>query len=126
MQIMAREVKLLKKCLKGDSQAFKAIVTEYQDLICAITFSATANIQQSEELAHQTFINAWKNLSQLKDLSKFRPWLCTIARNNIRNFINKTKRDIIAKAKPMDNMQCYTMPQRIKKNMENFSKSIES
>ncbi len=101
---MAREVKLLKKCLKGDSQAFEVIVAKYQQLVCAITFSGTADVQQSEELAHRTFINAWKNLSQLKDLARFRPWLCTIARNNIRNFINKNQRDIIAKAKPMENI----------------------
>jgi len=104
MLTMTREVKLLKKCLKGDPQAFEVIVSKYQELICAITFSATADVQQSEELAHQTFINAWKNLSQLKELARFRPWLCTIARNNIRNFINKNKRDIIAKAKPMENI----------------------
>jgi len=101
---MAREVKLLKKCLKGSSQAFEVIVEKYQELICAITFSGTADVQQSEELAHQTFVNAWKNLSQLKDLSKFRPWLCAIARNNIRDFINKSQRDIIVKAKPMENI----------------------
>ena len=75
---MAREVKLLKKCLKGDSQAFGMIVAKYQELVCAITFSAAADVQLSEELAHQTFINAWKNLSQLKDLAKFRPWLLKI------------------------------------------------
>lgn len=104
MITMAREVKQLRMCLKGDPRAFEVIVSKYQELICAITFSGTADVQQSEELAHQTFINAWKNLSQLKDLSRFRPWLCTIARNNIRNFINKNQRDIIAKAKPMENL----------------------
>ncbi|MHC4315036.1 MAG: RNA polymerase sigma factor, partial [Planctomycetota bacterium] len=80
------------------------IVAKYQELICAITFSGVTDVQQSEELAHQTFINAWKSLSQLKDLSKFRPWLCTIARNNIRNFLNKKQRDIIAKTKAMENI----------------------
>ena len=99
-----REVKLLEQCLKGKLKAFEAIVTNYQDLICAITYSGTTDVQQSEELAHETFINAWKNLSQLKDLSRFRPWLCSIARNNIRNFLNKNQRDIIAKAKPMENI----------------------
>ena len=101
---MAKEVKLLRKCLKGDPQAFEVIVARYQDLVCAITFSGTADVQQSEELAHQTFISAWKNLSRLRDLSRFRPWLCTIARNNIRNFMNKKQRDIIAKARPMENV----------------------
>ncbi|MBN2588987.1 MAG: sigma-70 family RNA polymerase sigma factor [Sedimentisphaerales bacterium] len=99
-----KETKLLQQCLNGKLQAFEAIVTNYQDLVCAITYSGTADLQQSEELAHQTFINAWKNLSQLKDLSKFSPWLCSIARNNIRNFLNKNQRDIIAKAKPMENI----------------------
>jgi RNA polymerase sigma factor (sigma-70 family) len=104
MKTRANEVTLLKKCLKGDPKAFEVIVAKYQELVCAITYSGIADVQQSEELAHQTFINAWKNLSQLKNLSRFRPWLCTIARNNIRNFINKNQRDIIAKAKPMENI----------------------
>jgi len=104
MIVTAREVKLLKRCLEGDSQAFEIILEKYQGLICAITFSGTADVQQSEELAHQTFINAWKNLSQLKDLSKFRPWLCAIARNIIRDFLNQKQRDIIAKAGPIEHI----------------------
>jgi len=104
MGTTAKEVQLLKKCLKGNSQAFEGIVAKYQELICAITFSGVTDVQQSEELAHQTFINAWNKLPQLKDLAKFRPWLCTIARNNIRNFFDKSQRDIIAKAKPMENI----------------------
>jgi len=101
---MANEVILLKKCLKGDSRAFEVIVSRYQELVCAITYSGIADVQRSEELAHQTFINAWNKLSQLKDLSKFRPWLCSIARNNIRDFLKKSQRDIIAGAKPMENI----------------------
>ena len=49
-------------------------------------------------------MNAWNKLSQLKDLSKFRPWLCSIARNNIRDYLKKSQRDIIAGAKPMENI----------------------
>ena len=104
MRRTSREVRLLKKCLRGDPQAFEVIVAKYQELVCAITFSGTADVQQSEELAHQTFINAWKNLSQLNDLARFRPWLCTIARNNIRDSISNGQRDIIAKAKPMESI----------------------
>jgi len=104
MRTAAREIKLLEKCLQGNSQAFEVIVSKYQDLVCAITFSGVTDFQESEELAHQTFVNAWTNLSQLKDLSRFKPWLCTIARNNIRNFLNKNQRDIIAKSKAMENI----------------------
>ncbi|MHC4111751.1 MAG: RNA polymerase sigma factor [Planctomycetota bacterium] len=68
MRTTAKEIKLLEKCLKGNSQAFEVIVAKYQELICAITFSGITDVQQSEELAHQTFINAWILLQRLK------PW----------------------------------------------------
>ena len=69
MAAVVNEIKLLKRCLKGKPQAFEGLVAKYQELICAITFSATADLQLSEELAQRTFINAWKNLSQLVERS---------------------------------------------------------
>ncbi|MBE0534815.1 MAG: sigma-70 family RNA polymerase sigma factor [Phycisphaerae bacterium] len=104
MSAATREVKLLMRCLQGDTEAYAPIVSRYQDLVCGIIFSATANVEVSEELAHQTFVNAWKNLSQLNDLRRFRPWLCVIARNNVRNFLRKKRRDVISQAEPMENL----------------------
>ncbi|MHC4333443.1 MAG: sigma-70 family RNA polymerase sigma factor [Planctomycetota bacterium] len=102
MRTKASEVGQLRKCLQGDSKAFEGIVATYQELVCAITYSGTADVRRSEELAHQTFINAWHKLSQLRDLSKFRPWLCTIARNHVKSFKKGKKRDILQKAKPVE------------------------
>ena len=56
------EIQALKSCASGDSAAFGMIVNKYQSLICAITFSAVGQVEKSEELAQQAFINAWKNL----------------------------------------------------------------
>ncbi len=89
MRIRSDEKNLLKRCLKGDCKAFEIIVERYQGLICAVTYSGIANVQHSEELAQQTFLNAWSKLSQLNDLSKFHPWLCSIARNHV----NSSKRE---------------------------------
>ena len=99
---MYNEIELLKASMQGDTVAFEAIVNKYQSLICAITFSATADFEKSEELAQETFINAWKKLSQLKDMSKFRGWLCSIARNIIRNSFRSEKRDLLQKAVSLD------------------------
>lgn len=104
MTATAKEIELLSKCLKGDTKAFEVIVSNYQELVCAITYSGVPDLHRSEELAQQAFINAWSKLSQLKDLSKFRPWLCTIARNLVISFIRTKKRDILAKAKSMENI----------------------
>lgn len=98
------EIELLRACIDGKTKAFEEIVQKYQSFICAITFSATSDVEKSEELAQETFINAWKNLAQLKDLTKFRAWLCSIARSIIRNYFRRERRDVISHAKPIDEM----------------------
>ena len=99
------EIELLKSSMQGDTVAFEAIVNKYQSFICAITFSGTADLETSEELAQETFISAWRDLSQLQDLSKFRGWLCSIARNIIRNSFRSQKRDLLQKAVSLDQIQ---------------------
>jgi len=69
---MPSEVELLEASAKGDTTAFEVVVKKYQSLICAITFSATGDVEKSEELAQETFISAWKDLRQLEDPGKFR------------------------------------------------------
>jgi RNA polymerase sigma factor (sigma-70 family) len=99
---MPSEAELLGACVKGDTAAFEAIVGKYQSLVCAITYGATADLEQSEELAHEVFIKVWTNLSQLQDLSKFRAWLYAIIQNVIRNYYRSKKRDIVGKARPLE------------------------
>jgi len=89
---------LLQASLAGSTDAFGAIVQRYQTLVCAIAYSATGDIGRSEELAQQAFINAWKNLRQLKDLGKFRAWLCTIARNLTCQFVRRSSSDVVDQA----------------------------
>lgn len=99
------ESELLWASMRGNANAFEAIVQRYQSLVCAITFGATANVDKSEELAHEAFIRAWTNLAQLEDLAKFRAWLCTIARNIVRNYIRSKKRDVIGRAASLDKIR---------------------
>jgi RNA polymerase sigma factor (sigma-70 family) len=88
---MNQEMDWLKASLKGDTAAFERIVGQYQALVCSITLGATGRVETSEELAQETFLRAWKSLSQLKELDKFRAWLCSIARNCIQNYLRDQK-----------------------------------
>ena len=88
------EIELLKASLRGQTPAFEVIVQKYQSLICAITYSATGSVDKSEELAQEAFVKCWKNLDQLKDLTKFRAWLCSIVRHVINDSYRKQKSDI--------------------------------
>lgn len=107
MHPITNEIELLRASLTGNKKAFGTIVENYQSLICSITYSATGDFGRSEELAQETFIRAWKELNQLKDLSKFRAWLCTITRNLVRQSIKKRNKDIIDSAQAIENAAAF-------------------
>ncbi len=102
MQKMTKESELLQASIGGSREAFGSIVERYQSLICGIAYSWTGDVGKSEELAQETFIRAWKGLRQLKDLDRFRAWLCTIARNVVRTSIKRRRQDAIDSAELLE------------------------
>ncbi len=80
------EIELIQASQQGDAQAFEIIVRQYQSLVCAITYSGTGCMDASEELAQETLLLAWKNLTQLREPGKFQAWLCRIARNTVQDW----------------------------------------
>jgi len=71
---------LVADSLKGNREAFRRIVERYQTLIASLAYCATGNVSQSEDLAQETFVSAWKHLADLREPAKLRPWLCSITR----------------------------------------------
>jgi RNA polymerase sigma factor (sigma-70 family) len=96
------DAELVDGTLAGNRDAFSQIVSRYQSLVCSLTYSATGNLGQSEDLAQETFITAWKHLSQLRERDKLRAWLCGIARNRINNFLRREGREPLHKAGELD------------------------
>ena len=95
MSKTVNDIELLKSCLTGSTRSFEVLVQRYQSLVCALTYGATGSVDKSEELAQETFLLAWKNLRQLKDLAKFKAWLCQIARRVIQNWLRARKRETV-------------------------------
>jgi RNA polymerase sigma factor (sigma-70 family) len=98
----SNDAELVNGTLAGNRDAFSQIVSRYQSLICSLTYSATGNLGQSEDLAQETFITAWKHLRQLRERDKLRPWLCGIARNRINNFLRREGREPLHQAGLLD------------------------
>jgi RNA polymerase sigma factor (sigma-70 family) len=88
--------------LSGSREAFARIVEQYQSLICSIAYSATGSVCQSEDLAQETFVIAWKELPRLREPQKLRSWLCSIARSVISNVSRKQRHEPAHAAEPID------------------------
>ena len=74
------DAELVAESLGGNRDAFRLIVERYQTLISSLAYCATGNVSRSEDLAQETFVSAWKQLAELREPAKLRPWLCSIAR----------------------------------------------
>src|SRR5262249_31561614 len=72
---------LWQRSVEGDREAFSRIVERYQVLICSLAFSACGSLANSEDLAQETFLTAWRQLGELREPKKLRHWLCGIVRN---------------------------------------------
>lgn len=93
---------LVHASLAGDRGAFGKIVARYQSLVCSLAYSATGNLNRSEELAQDTFVAAWKQLPELREPASLRAWLCGIARNLTRNAQRRVSREPAHLAEPFD------------------------
>jgi RNA polymerase sigma factor (sigma-70 family) len=96
------DAQLIEWSLTGDREAFGRIVQRYQSLVCSITYGATGNLTLSEDIAQETFITAWRQLTALNDATKLRAWLCGIARNLVNNSLRRGQREPAHAAEPLD------------------------
>lgn len=100
----AADAELVAASLAGSREAFSQIVARYQTLICSLSYSNTGNLSQSEDVAQETFIAAWKQLATLREPAKLRSWLCGIARNLTWDALKKEGREPSHAAEPLENV----------------------
>src|SRR5688572_3624495 len=92
------DAELVAATLAGDRRAFGVIVERYQRLLCSLAFSATGTVAQSEDLAQETFIDAWRQLRDLREPEKLRPWLCGILRFKVSRLRRSDGREPVRQA----------------------------
>jgi RNA polymerase sigma factor (sigma-70 family) len=98
----SNDSELTARAISGQRDAFAQIVLRYQSLVCSLAYSATGSLSQSEDLAQETFIAAWKGLPSLREPEKLRSWLCGIARNIIASAMRHKEREPAHAAEPLD------------------------
>jgi RNA polymerase sigma factor (sigma-70 family) len=66
---------------RGDQRAFGQLVERYQSLTCALAYGFVGDLGESEEIAQEAFVRAWKELPALREPDRFRNWLCAITKS---------------------------------------------
>lgn len=83
------EPKAVQLAQVGDRQAFAWLVCAYQDQLRALVAMAVANHDDILDVVQESFIDAWRGLPGFDTGREFGPWLRTVCRNRIRQFLRQ-------------------------------------
>jgi RNA polymerase sigma factor (sigma-70 family) len=101
------DAELVAGSIAGDREAFAQIVERYQRLLCSLAYAATGRLAESEDLAQEAFVTAWKGLGKLREPEKLKPWLCGILRNTVSHSRRRKHRDPIHKAGELEDLEGF-------------------
>ena len=85
------ETDLVHQARRGDLKAYDELVQRYQQRIYATIYHMTANHEDANDLAQDSFIKAFQALKSFKGGSSFYTWLYRIAVNKTINFLKQRK-----------------------------------
>lgn len=84
--VMESDSEIVAAARTGSTTAFQELVERYQHLVYSVAFALTGSVSDSEEVAQETFLVAWRRLDKLKAPHQVRSWLCGIVRTVSRRF----------------------------------------
>ena len=87
------ESDLIKKTLEGDDHSFSLLVDKHKDFVFSMAVRILQNEQLAEEVAQDSFLNAYKALKSFEGKSKFSTWLYRITYNVALNALKKENRN---------------------------------
>jgi RNA polymerase sigma-70 factor (ECF subfamily) len=85
------DIILIRAALLGDKASFSELVDRYKGMVFNLLYRLTGNLAEAEDLTQESFMRAYKNLSQFNLAQDFRNWIYTIAVNTCRSSFRKKR-----------------------------------
>lgn len=81
---------LIRAVLGGERERFALLVTRHQQRVMRFILKYEYNLDDAQDLAQETFLQAFRALPSFNGQSRFSTWLTGIAFNLIKNHISRT------------------------------------
>lgn len=85
------EAGLIARILAGEKELFHELIRPYERMVYLTLFSIVKNEPDAEDGAQEAVISAYRHLSSFRGHAKFSTWLTTIAINEGRKRLRKSK-----------------------------------
>jgi len=86
-----REKALISRILAGETDLYHELIRPYERMVYLTIFMMLRNETDAEDGAQDTLINAFRSLRNFRGEAKFSTWLVTIAMNEGRRRLRKSK-----------------------------------
>jgi RNA polymerase sigma-70 factor (ECF subfamily) len=96
---------LVRAALDGEASAFGTIVERYWNMVVALALSKISDAAEVEDIAQESFLKAYSQLSSLKDPSRLAGWLGKITMQQCSNSLRRAfrgKRALGYRATPIE------------------------
>jgi RNA polymerase sigma-70 factor (ECF subfamily) len=87
------DILLVQRAVAGDVKAFELLVIKYQRRVERLIGRMVRDVDLVPDIAQETFIRAYKALSQFRGEAQFYTWLYRIAVNTAKKTLLELKRD---------------------------------
>jgi RNA polymerase sigma-70 factor (ECF subfamily) len=87
-----KEAGFIQRIVAGEKELFHELIRPYERMVYLTLFSIVKDEVEAEDGAQETVISAYRNLKSFRGEAKFSTWLTTIAINEGRKRLKKTKR----------------------------------
>ena len=88
---LTEDIVLVQRAQQGDMAAYDELICRYQERVYATIYHMTANHEDANDLAQETFIKGHQALKSFKGDSSFYTWVYRIAVNKTINFLKQRK-----------------------------------
>ena len=85
------DIQLIHRILSGDDTAFETLVQKYQGSIHALAWRKIGDFHIAEEITQDTFLQVYKNLSELRNPNQLLGWMYVIANRLCLKWLQKNK-----------------------------------
>ena len=85
------EATLLRRIIAGESSLFRILVDRYKDISLTIAYSIVKNKEDAEDVIQDSFIKAFRSLSNFKFQSSYKTWFYRIVVNTSYHSLEKSR-----------------------------------
>lgn len=88
----AEEKAIIERVISGETDAFEALVLEYQTVVYNLALRMTANPADAEDCAQEAFVKAYRSLASFRGDASFSSWLYRLTTNTCLDLLRSRKR----------------------------------